>query len=370
MSSPSVLDLDSLLTPISGDIPSGEDLRLDASPSSPYYSVKDARTAAKAAERQLLMGLDDEESVARPDWSPIVREAPKLLATRSKDLEISAYLIEALARIEGFPGLRDGFRLVHGLCENFWDTLYPTPDEEGLFTRVAPITGLNGDDAEGTLLQPIVEIPITDSAEGVFSTRDYEQANELERLDPEKKERRIKNGAISLQIFERASAGTSPSFYRQLLEDITETEEAFLAMIAWLDEKCGDAAPPSSGIRNALRKVHETVESISKAILASGAEAAPAEDAAAAGAPQAGAAGGPAVAAGPVANRETALKTLLQVAEFFRRTEPHTPLSYALEQAVRWGRMSLPDLLVELIPDDSARHEMFKRVGIQEPEES
>ena len=42
---------------------------------------------------------------------------------------------------------------------------------------------------------------------------------------------------------------------------------------------------------------------------------------------------------------------LQEIAEYFRRTEPHSPLAYALEQAVRWGRTPLPKLLEELIPD-------------------
>jgi type VI secretion system protein ImpA len=61
---------------------------------------------------------------------------------------------------------------------------------------------------------------------------------------------------------------------------------------------------------------------------------------------------------------------LLRVAEFFRRTEPHTVLSYALEQVVRWGRMPLPALLRELIPDDGSRQQLFKQVGIPDSNSS
>ena len=32
--------------------------------------------------------------------------------------------------------------------EQFWDGIYPLPDEDGLATRVAPLTGLNGEDAD------------------------------------------------------------------------------------------------------------------------------------------------------------------------------------------------------------------------------
>ena len=71
-----------------------------------------------------------------------------------------------------------------------------------------------------------------------------------------------------------------------------------------------------------------------------------------------------------VRTREDAFRALLQVAEYFKRTEPHSPVAYALEQAVRWGRMPLPDLLTELIPEPSAREQIFKVVGIRQPEQS
>jgi type VI secretion system protein ImpA len=68
-----------------------------------------------------------------------------------------------------------------------------------------------------------------------------------------------------------------------------------------------------------------------------------------------------------VATREDAFRALLQVADFFRRTEPHSPVSYALEQAVRWGRMPLPELFGELISDEAIRTELFRRIGIPRP---
>ena len=65
-----------------------------------------------------------------------------------------------------------------------------------------------------------------------------------------------------------------------------------------------------------------------------------------------------------VETRQEAFQTLLRVSEYFRQAEPHSPISYALEQVVRWGRMSLPELLSELVADRSAREEIFRRAGI------
>ena len=50
-----------------------------------------------------------------------------------------------------------------------------------------------------------------------------------------------------------------------------------------------------------------------------------------------------AVPADAIRTREDAFRTLLKVAEFFRKTEPHSPISYTLEELVRRGRLPLAD---------------------------
>ena len=121
MGSPQCIDIERLLTPISGDAPSGSNIRDDISATSPYFRLKDARSAARTAERR----ADTEGENAGPiaEWRTIRELAVAILGERSKDLEVTAWLIEALVRLEGFPGLRDGFRLTHGLVEQYWDTL-------------------------------------------------------------------------------------------------------------------------------------------------------------------------------------------------------------------------------------------------------
>ena len=67
-------------------------------------------------------------------------------------------------------------------------------------------------------------------------------------------------------------------------------------------------------------------------------------------------------------SRAEAIKQLDLVAEFFRKTEPHSPMSYAIEQVVRWSGLSLPELLQELITDGDARNGYFKLSGIKTEE--
>ncbi len=125
MPSSEVLDFAKLLAPIPGDKPAGMDLRADTSPVSDYYAIRDARKAASDAERRIDKG---DESAEPPVWHPVLERATRVLAEKTKDLEITAYLIESLARLKGFPGIRDGYRLARELVERFWDGLYPVSD--------------------------------------------------------------------------------------------------------------------------------------------------------------------------------------------------------------------------------------------------
>ena len=372
MGSPEVLDFDRLLAPIPGEHPAGSDPRQDFSPVSTYREVRARRSDARQAERSTV--YDDDEMAGPPaDWRPIFDLGTKLLAEEAKDLEAAALVIEALVRREGIAGLRDGFRLARELCERFWDDLYPTPDEEGVVTRVAPLAGLNGEDSDGLLMGPIARVLITGgSTAGPFSAIDHQMALELERIeDPDKRAARMeKPDVVTLQKFDVAVSETSVDFVSNLLEDLSECSEEFEGLCRVLEEKCGEddrgfsLAPPSSNVRNALRECRELVEKTYRHLLSVD-DAAEVEGEVAEGGGQ--------LAVGSaekgVTSREDAFRALLQVAEFFKRTEPHSPVSYALEQAVRWGRMPLPELLEELIPDYSTREQAFKLVGIKVPEE-
>lgn len=364
MASPAILDFDALLRPISEESPAGANLREDFTPSSIYYKVKDFRTAARAAERRGQATYDEEVRESPPDWDPILREVPDILARKSKDLELTAWLIEALVRDSGFAGLRDGFRLARELVERYWENVHPAQDEDGLVTKVAPITGLNGEGAEGTLIGPIAMVEITaGSTYGAFSSWHYDQSRQLQLIDdPEKREQRVAAGATTPEMFQASVAETEPAFFRNLVEDLDLCIAEYANLCTALDERCGPDAPPSSSIRQALEAVREKMGFITKDILM----AQPEEDPEIAGGASNGGPATPSHTGGPIKSREDAFKSLEQVAQFFRRTEPHSPISYTLEQTVRWGRLTLPELINELIQDPSARSTYRQLIGIPE----
>jgi type VI secretion system protein ImpA len=375
MGSPEILDFPRLLAPIAGENPAGRALRTDFSPSSLYFRIKDARSAARATERSAAWSADQDSQTADPraEWKKVLELAPDAIAEESKDIEVAAWLTEALVRQHGFAGLRDGFRLMRELAESFWDGLYPLPDEDGLATRLASLAGLNGEESEGVIIAPIAGVPITEPGSvEPLTLIDFRRASDLEQVaDPDKRAQRIEQGAVTVPAFEKAVRETPREFYTALQEDLDESAAEFEKLCAVLDEECGrdsnghSQAPPSSTIREALETARRDLRGIVGRIY-------PSDDDA--GADQDGTAmvavGYRAVGPGSaVRTREDAFRALLQVAEYFKRTEPHSPVAYALEQAVRWGRMPLPELLTELVPEPSAREQIFKIVGIKQPEQ-
>jgi type VI secretion system protein ImpA len=374
MPTPDVLDFAKAIAPIAGDQSVGPDLRVNAGPTSLYYQIKDARNAARASERRMEGGQED---AVPPDWKAVSTNALKALSESSKDLEIAAYLIEALCRTHGFAGLRDGFKLTRALVEQYWDGIYPTPDEEGVATRVAPLTGLNGEDAEGTLIAPINRIPLTDSANlGRLTYSNYLQAIATGKIaDPKVREKRVAAGALQMETVQKAVDETPAPYYRALFDDLNAAIDELGKLGQALDAKAGSSAPPTSAIRTSLENVLAAINDVAKAKLAVTATSKKVEDKKeeASGKAEPGANGKPeehetGERLPVVRNRDDALNAILQLGEYFRRTEPHSLVPFALEQAVRWARMPLPELMMELIPEENPRKALFKQVGIRPPE--
>jgi type VI secretion system protein ImpA len=267
--------------------------------------------------------------------------------------------------------MRDGFKLIGGLADGFWDAIFPTPDEDGTATRVAAITGLNGEGADGTLILPMRNVSVTQGSEHVFSYWQFEQALQVEKIaDPEKKAARLADGAVAMETFVASVRETPASFFTELLADIEGASQAFSEMNAVLERRAGADAPPSGKIRESLEQIASSIRFFAADKLAAAQAAAPVAEgesgveSVAAG----GTNGGGARRPGSYETREQALAELTKIAEFFRRIEPHSPISYTLEEAVRRGRMPLPELLSELIEDAAARRLFLVSSGIKPPE--
>jgi type VI secretion system protein ImpA len=330
------IELAPLLAPLeAGEQGAGVDLRLDYSATSPYQRLRDARGAARAEERA-RDAEDGSEGPPADGWRDVLSIGQQALATQSKDLEIAAWMTEALVRMHGLPGLTAGARLIAGLCDAYWDAGFPQPDEDGLEIRASPIDGLSGSSADGTIMQPLRRLPMFRRTDGTgLSVYLWDQAEHAAGLPDDKRDARYAAGTPEMPTLE-AEARLDKAYLTGTWRDATAALQAWGELGRIVDMRFGSEAP-------SLRKVTSLLEQLLGVVTRLGGEPA-AEQSAESTPGDAAAAGGTATGGGgrgEVRTRDDALRELDRIAEYFRRTEPHSPLAYTLEEAVRRGRMSL-----------------------------
>ena len=365
MSAQSILDVEGLLAPVDDASPCGNDPRSDSSATSAYQILKDARLAASDAERNIERGFGEEsdaqnaEEAARKSWELIATDGPTLIAKTAKDLEIASWLAEALLRRHQLTGLRDGLALLCGLVERYWEGVYPLPDEDGLETRLIPIIGLTGTDAEGRLVTALRRVKLTEDGDSPFFFWQYERAASGNA-----------SGSATLEAIAAALDRSSDAFVQSLARGARDCLAAAKELEASLKVHCADETPSFSRLHDALSQIFDAVKRRAPAI-GDPVEATPmpAEpgDAIEVSAPAAPTAGQRRYDG--ELDREGAFRQLEELARFFRRTEPHSPIAYAIENLVRRGRMSFLDLVQELIDDGDVRRSYFVNAGIQPPSE-
>jgi type VI secretion system protein ImpA len=358
---PEGFDLAALLAPVPGDMPAGADLRESASAQSVYYRLRDARAEARAAER--AMEADDQPGAPPQHWRMVRDLAIEALGGQTKDLEIAAWLTEALLRTDGLTGFTAGVRLMHGLVEGYWDGLFPLPDEDGIATRVGPVAGLNGLSGDGTLSQPLRRLPLLARPDGSeLQLWQFEQSADLAAIvDPERRQQRIDAGVIPFETIETEAGAAGAAHFTALRERAAAAAGAWRQLAEALDVRAGADSPPTSRVAEILDRI------VALAGRFAGEGEPAGEGPGAAPEVEAGGAAAVAVSAGGIASREAALRNLAAIAEFFRRTEPLSPLSYTLQEAVRRARLSWPELLEEIVPDSSLRGQILTSLGIRPP---
>lgn len=353
-------DFEAILAPLDGDQPTGVDLRQDFAPTSVYYRLRDARAQARDAERQ-ADGEDASEGLLAL-WRPVATLAIDALKSSSKDLEVATWLTEALVRLSGLQGLTAGASVIGGLVEHHWDGLFPMPEEGDMEIRVMAVAGLSGQGADGTLMQPLRKSVLFRRPDGSpFSLWQYQASLELSGItDEARRAQRIDSGVLPFEEVEKEARLAGTAHWSAQRQSIAEALAAWKDMERAFDEKAGAASPAANRVRELLEFVVETCQRFAPA------DAAPEEAAAAAPAADGGSPTSAPTPAG-ISGREQALRQLTEIAAWFKRNEPGSPIGFTLDEAVRRARMGWPDLVAELVADETARHSLLTSVGIKPP---
>lgn len=360
------IDIEALLASIPGDNPAGQNLQ--------YSGLHDEIREARREDEDLEQGAwkHDRKSA---DWSRVIGLATEALAARTKDLQVAAWLAEALVKTNGFIGLRDGLRVMRGLLELFWDNVYPEIDEGDLEARANAVAWM---DRPLVLPKAVKDVPITNSITGASysylqweQSRDFDIPERLDDLDSEERERVTalrqragEEGKITGEQWRLAKTATRRKFYEETYPVLDQCWEEFEALDRLMDERFDRQTPGLGTLKKSIDDVRSVVEKLLKekrvlepdAVDTSVVQDEPENSGAETASSSA--------TSGPIHTRQEALRRLAEVAGFFRRTEPHSPVSYLVQRAINWGQMPLETWLQDVIKNDGVLDHLRETLGL------
>ena len=166
----------------------------------------------------------------------------------------------------------------------------------------------------------------------------------------------------------RAAKNTSTRvYYEGLYELLNECSEEFGALDRVMDEKFQRQTPGLGALKKSLDEIISLVEKLVREKREAEPDATPGEEAAGGEGAEAGGgeegAGG--IGTGAVRTRQEALKRLGEVAEYFRKAEPHSPVSYLVQRAIKWGQMPLDTWLQDVVKDQVVLEHLRETLGLK-----
>ncbi|MFT3856106.1 MAG: type VI secretion system protein TssA [Aquabacterium sp.] len=357
------MNIEALLAPVSASSPCGDDLSF----SNEFDQITDMRRGDDPT-------LDQGEWVTAlkvADWPGVADASGQLLQARTKDLRLAMWMAEAWAMLDGFAGLDKGLQLCVRLCEAYWDDLHPRADGGDFEERIGNI---------GWLLQRVVALvrvlPVTQGrqAASAYSLQDLAAARQrqvaVERQPDEAAQ--LSAGRVTYDQFQRALKETPA---RTLAERLTAARQCADHLLAWqavVDRHLGADGPSFVPAKEAVAEAVHDIERLARESGALAVQGTPPSTAGngLANIQDQGIADGPAseqpLTGGPLRTRAQALQQLRDVAAFFRQTEPHSPVAYLAEKAVKWGEMPLHEWLRKVVKDQGAMTHLQELLGLDD----
>jgi len=270
-----------------------------------------------------------------PEWSLIRTQALEALG-KSKDLRLLAYLGVAVLRTDGLEAFTDTLSIASQWLQTYWSQTYPLVDEDAILRRNA----LNCFADPMVVIDGLRRLPLVSSrAHGTFCLRDFELATgQVPSRDgtPPPDEDRIKAAFAEMPVEELT----------RLHESVAVGRGAVRAIDATMREAAGSEATPSFDPLSTQLEKMERVLRAQLDVRGDGTGSASLEG---------GAAPLQAGRVGPVNSRQDAINALEAVADFFRRTEPSSPIPLIVDRAKRLVSKDFLEVLGDIAPDAVAQ---------------
>lgn len=369
------INCDALLAPISGPNSAGTSVRY----SGDYERIEEAR---REEDPGRPMGVWQRD-LKRADWDAVVDLCTESLTDRSKDLRVASWLLEALVHRHGYAALGVGFQLLADLCERFWPNLYPELEDGSADARSRIIEWLNE-----RLPRLLNQLPIcAPQREGrTYSFGDYCRAQRLKQpreKDLDQAESAVIGNPLTLSAIEDSLRSTPSDFFEMMRDDLASAQRTVARLTAVLDSNLTPDAPSLSNVQSTIEEINGLAAAILNQRGVPDAQESPQEIAQPTSCQSADTwplpampknDGAPGWLLDPeksaIRNREEAYQILAEVAAYLRRIEPHSPTSYLIERAVRWGELPLRDLMMDICSDGQGTSPMFDLLGISNTEQN
>ena len=354
-------DLDRFFEPIDANNPVGADLRL-ASGDLTFGQLDELRREADPL-------LDPGGETKHADWRGVTALCESALVEKTKDLELAAVYAQAQIHLQGLAGLETGLKLLTGLVATFWETVFPGFDEGEIILaiRARPLSwvGTSKDFLAAVRKVPLSN-PIGDTSRSWF---DYEQAQRVDKAgikaDQAEFQELIDAGYISTEQWHGALSATPPERLTATIGNLRECQAALVDLSTVCDEKFADDAPYFNELSNLLDEMETFLTQFATAgapLVQPGVD----EERAMTDSPVLESTPGVALT-GPIASRDDAYRKLREVAEYLRKTEPHSPVPPLIDRAVRWGNMTFENLFDDVVKNQDVRNQTREMLGLQEP---
>jgi type VI secretion system protein ImpA len=346
-----LINVESLTKALEGENPCGENLRWDRA----YLELE--RLAEGTEETQMGNSVKPAEE---PDWREVRDKTVELLG-RGRHLRLGIILTIAAIRLEGFPGLRDGLKVIESWLTQTWDQIWPVLDVEDNndpTERINAIASLStpmatyGDKMR--LVDRVYESPVCESRQlGRFSLRDIAIASGAMDDKRPKAEGQDDRPPPTLSIIDGAFAETDKERLAEFAAAATEAAASLEAISNVFTEKCGagigpNVTPLATVLKDAITQITRRLagEGSEEGSESVGAE----EGGGEAEAGEGGGGGGPRIA-GNVVNPQDALKAIERVITYYETREPSSPVPLILKCASRMVGLKFLEISKVLTPD-------------------
>jgi type VI secretion system protein ImpA len=348
MPSEPVIDIAALTAPIPGSDPAG---------SSTPFTIRQQLDEARKEIDLSGYAADDPmrpTEAKKADWGLIQRLATETLTTTAKDLLVAARLTEALVRLHGFAGLRDGLSLLRALVTDCWERLAPKIDDPSdLDIRAAPFEWLDDPDHGARFPATIRAVPLVVGENGAaFGWLDWKKAQDGKDRG-------------KYDAFEKAVSLTRGDQIREAGARLDEAARELDGLTIALAERLKGLAPSLSSIRAAIADCKTLADQI---VLRKGPAATPNP------APRSTTAAPEtepmtAAAAPMPQTREAVYQVIADAAQTLETLEPHSPIPYLLRRCVELGRQPFPEMIRSFVRNEEILKELRREIGIPEQDE-